>query len=131
MAGPALPCSDSASCRPPRCCNRRVTMSRLPHVSHTPRCLWACGAGCPRLEGGKHSRVSSLPSHINAGRERSNSGAPKLTKSQDALARAVLILVANSQEHLRKRLCRERGKGGASCGSPRRVVQPSCDAHEV
>jgi hypothetical protein len=36
--------------------------------AHTPRRLWACGAGCPRLEAGGPRSVSFLPAPVHAER---------------------------------------------------------------
>src|ERR671923_2320727 len=55
--------------------------------ARTPWRLWACGAGCPRLEGGGHRSVSSRPSPVNAKRGRSNPGSPTLTMRQELLTR--------------------------------------------
>jgi hypothetical protein len=46
-----------------------------------------------KLEGGGYRSVSSLPSHVNAERGRSNPGSPKLTMSPETLARFAHLLV--------------------------------------
>ena len=50
-----------------------------------PRRRWACGPKCQRLEGGAHGPVSSLPPPVNT-EKGTNSGAPKLTMTQEVLA---------------------------------------------